>query len=1079
MSTPIQQPVRPEAGALREAIARLEESRSVIGDGAADAAIAALRSRLESIGTPVGQMPVRRQATIVFADLVSFTALSERMDAEELTELMNALWSRIDSCVEEHGGIVDKHMGDSVMAVWGAGGTRDDDARMALTASVAMISCVEQMGRDKGMDLRLRVGVNTGPVLFGGVGSTGETTAMGDTVNIASRLQKESPPGRIAMSGDTARLAAGAFELEDRGSITVRNREAPVQVYLAGRMLRRRFGDTSRGIAGVATQLVGRDAQLESLLSRSIHRAGGGGAGLALITGEAGIGKSRLLLEFESRLQGLDAPPRILRGRATPETANTPRGLLRNVFSEAFDLLESDPPPVVLDKMAVPGAEEAGRDSIAVLGHYLGFDLSFVPAVKRLLGGPSLIRSGRSEFLAFFDSLCQTGSVVMLLEDMHWSDESSIELVMDLLRTSPTAPLSIVCTARPEFLESNPNWAEEGRIEVIELKPLTAENSDELVSQIMRKAGELPASLKELLVNSAEGNPFYLEELVGMLIQDGVITIGSDSWSVEPAKLGRLRIPPSLRGLLEARLDALSPGEREVLQRASVVGRTFWDMAVSALLTEDDRVESIDGCLRTACAKNLLTRNPASRFEGAVEYAFRHALLRDVAYETVLLRKRRTYHMQAAKWLQSRAGDRISEYRSIIATHLEAAGDRVGASDMLSAAAYDLKHAGFALEAVAKYEKALELLEPAHPGRVALLVDIADALGGVSRFDESLAKLEEAHACAAESGDMMGQARALGGQGCIYAATGRLQEAERKLMESLEMMRELDNSAGVAIALNNLGSVMNATGRLEDARRLFEESLELRRASEDESGVGTCLNNLGTITHLLGDYAASISYYEQSLEIVRRDRNLRGISIVLSNLGGVKQAAGDLDGALKLLEESLQTRRRLGDRHGMVITLAHLGNTLRGLGDAEAAEEAYREGLELGRETGNRRGTSMCLLGYSDIAIEKGDFLSASRLALESASEANAVGAALEMRRALHRIARALLQMKRNREAAVVAGWLQSEAAAAARPEQACVTLMDELKSAMPAEDLERALARGRSSHISDLLRIISDALSE
>ncbi|MBN1966889.1 MAG: AAA family ATPase, partial [Anaerolineae bacterium] len=661
-----------QIAALKQAIAAQDALRPSLGDAVVEATLAALREKLaalEARAAPPAQQ--RKQITILFADVSGFTAMAEAMDAEDVTDLMNALWQGLDGAILRHGGTIDKHIGDGVMALWGVDAAREDDAEQAVRAALAMQEALAafRQAQDRAgrrVSLAIRAGLHTGPVLLGEVGTTGEFSAMGDTVNLASRLEQAAPVGGVLISHDTFRLVRGLFAIQPQPPLLVKGKAEPVQTYVVQRATPRAFRPPTRGIEGIETRMVGRDAELDALKA-AYHATQEAITQAVLITGDAGVGKSRLLAEFDRWLAALPDAVVLLRGRARLETRHTPYAVWRDLFARYFGILESDSPATVLERFRAGMAPWLNAERADLVGHLVGFDFSSSDAVHNLLGSPSFARLATAYLVNAMRALAEQPAA-LFLEDLHWADDRSLDLVTHLLAEIPAGRLLVIGLARPALFERHPDWG--AGWTRLDLVPLAEADSRALVADILQKALSVPDDLRDLIVRGAEGNPFYVEELIKMLLDDGVIVRDPSGWRVELARLKAIRVPPTLTGVLQARLDGLPGEERDVLQRASVVGRLFWDETVAELSGETP-ASDIDPLLARMDDRELVFRHDQSAFEGANEYAFKHAMLRDVTYETVLLKVRRVYHAQVARWLEAHVGARLNEYLSLIAGHYE------------------------------------------------------------------------------------------------------------------------------------------------------------------------------------------------------------------------------------------------------------------------------------------------------------------------------------------------------------------------------------------------------------------------
>jgi class 3 adenylate cyclase len=542
---------------LEQAIAQLEAQRATLGDGVVDASIAALHETLAALERTPEQ---RKQATILFADVSGYTAMSETMDAEEVSEVMNALWQRIDAAIVEHGGRIDKHTGDGVTALWGVDTARESDPERAIRAALAMQAALAEF--KAGHTLRMRIGLSTGPVLLGTVGTTGEFSGIGDAVNLAQQLEGAAPAGGVLISHDTYRHVRGVFDVLEQEPLQVKGKARPVRTYLVQHAKPHAFHMLTQSVAGIKTRMIGRDAELLMLQDMFRDATEDAEAHVVTIVGDAGVGKSRLLYEFEKWIELLPEGTRNFQARATPETEAMPYGLSRRMFTLHFEILESDSAAEVREKFRARMAVALKSDQADLVGQLLGLDFSASLAVQARLGSESFGELATAHLAEYLRAIASEPTVI-LLEDIHWADDSSLDLLDYLVASVPDTRLLVVCLARPTLFERRPSWGEGQEIHTqINLRPLSRRASRVLVGEILQKTEGVPDELRDLIVEGAEGNPFYVEELIRMLIEDGVILLGEDHWRVELGQLAGVRVPPTLTGVLQARLDSLPPEEK-------------------------------------------------------------------------------------------------------------------------------------------------------------------------------------------------------------------------------------------------------------------------------------------------------------------------------------------------------------------------------------------------------------------------------------------------------------------------------------------------------------------------------------
>jgi len=1057
-----------ECERLQEALTHLERQRAILGDAVVEAAIAALRRQMAELAAEV-QPPEqqRKQATVLFADLSGFTALAETMDAEELTDLLNALWQALDSAIVAHGGSIDKHVGDAVMALWGTEQAREDDPARAVRAGLAMQRALQAFCQERGVSLSMRIGIHTGPVLLGRVGTTGEFTAMGDTVNLANRLEQAAPPGGVLISHNTCRQVQGLFEVRTLPPIQVKGKREPVQTYVVLESRPRAFRMATRGVEGIVTRMVGREAELGFLQDAFRQAVETASPRLVTVLGEAGVGKSRLLSEFEQWLEGQGEPIRQYRSRSTAEMQATPYSLWRDLFAYRFDIHESDTASTVISKFRSGMAEHLAADQSDLVGHLVGFDFSASRAVSNLQGTPSFRNLALSYLTRYLRAVAEEATAIFL-EDVHWADAASLDLVEHLAGELYPARLLIVCLARPEFLERRPQWAAgTATHDRLVLKPLSPEDSRALVAQVLQRAAPIPERLSDLIVSAAEGNPFYLEEIIKMLIEEGVIERGAERWQVNLEQLGQFHVPPTLTALLQARLEHLPGEEKGVLQRAAVVGRVFWDMAVAALESEGRTAEDLDE-IRTALGRlqerEMIYRQERSTFADAAEYVFKHALLRDVAYETVLLKSRRTYHRQVAGWLEARLGGRLAEYGSLIAGHYELAGEKGKAAGYLHRVGEELHKVGAYREAAQALERALGLWPEDDPaGRAEALVALGKTCNALSDYAAASAHLE-AGLKLARAGRKEGViGKALAGLAHVALDRGDYAAAQDWAQQALEQGGRTGDRRLEAQARHCIGLSAHDQGEYAKAERYLRQSLALRRVLGDRLGVATCLSGLGRLAHSRGDFAAATEFLKESLAIRQELGDRWGTAISLNNLGIMSTEQQDYAQARQYHEKSLALSREIGYRQGEANALGNLGMAAMRQGDYVAAMRYFHESLALARSLASRWTAASALNNLGVAAAACGDDAGAREYfgqALVEAREIEAAPLALEI---LAGLAGVYARAGRHREAATLLGMILHHPASHEEAKRTAEPVLELLRAHLSADDLGAAIEQGRN----------------
>ena len=703
---------------LESAIQALDAQRALLGDAVTETALAPLRARRDALlaaasaaesatsatsadPTAASAAPapeqLLKQVTVLFLDVVGSTALSQHLDPEDIHHIMDGLLAAGTALVQRHHGKVLQYAGDSLLAAFGASGSHEDDPERAVHAGLALLAegraqgeAVQRRFGHAGFDVR--VGIHTGSVLLGGGVDEGGTI-RGSTVNIAARMEQSAPTGGLRISHATYLHVRGVFDVQAQPPLQVKGHDVPIVTYLVNGAKPRAFRLARRGIEGLATPMIGRDAELAQLRAGLDAAARTRQVCAVTLIADAGLGKSRLMHEFQAALE-LDARTFwLLLGRADPARQLQPYDLLRDLLAWRLQIADSDSAEAAKAKLVdglAPRLADDGPMQARLIGQLIGLDFADHADLQGV--APRQLRDRAFAALgAYLRGLAASdgSTVVMLLEDLQWADDGSLDFIDHLLAARDPLPLqlplALVMTARPSLLERRVEWRNDGKAgaenhTTLTLAPLDASRSDALADALLRRVEASPARLRELLVDQAGGNPFYMEELLRMLVDDGVIQVAAEAsigmalhaepvWRVLPDKLRDARVPTTLVGVLQARLDALTAAERHALQQASIVGPVFWDAAVTAL---DARSGEQVAALRH---KALVVRHDSSAFEGTAEEAFKHHLLHQVTYDTVLKAVKREGHSRAASWLAARTGDRADEYLGVTAEHFERAGD--------------------------------------------------------------------------------------------------------------------------------------------------------------------------------------------------------------------------------------------------------------------------------------------------------------------------------------------------------------------------------------------------------------------
>ena len=709
----------------------------------------------------------RKVVTVLFCDLVGFTAASEAADPEDVRARIRPYHARVRQEIERYGGTVEKFIGDAVMAVFGAPVAHEDDAERAVRAGLRVLEAIEELNEEgPQLSLQVRIGVSTGEavVALGARPEEGEGIVTGDVVNTASRLQGEAPVNGIGVSETTFRATERTFEYEPLEAVTVKGKAHPLAVYRPLHA-RARFG--SDVIRTHSTPLVGRELEMTLLVGTFERAMRHRSCQLVTIVGEPGAGKSRLCAELLRHLEDEPGLTRWRQGRCLPYGEGIAFWALGEIVKAECGILETDTP------------EEAGAKLERACPQD-DPDLAWLKArLAPLVGGGGEPASQEESFAAWrrvLEEWADARDTVLVFEDLHWADEALLSFLQHVAGWAQGVPLLILCTTRPELFEQHSTFgAEAQNAQRINLAPLTDEETARLISNLLERA-VLPAETQQALLERAGGNPLYAEEFVRLLADRGISE-------------GSAEVPDSVHALIASRLDTLSPERKSLLQDAAVIGKVFWAGALAEMGDRDLR--DVEHALHELARKELVRPSRSSSMQGDVEYGFWHVLVRDVCYQQVPRADRANRHVAAASWLERRAGDRVEDLADILAYHslqaldlTRAAGQADAARELEAPALRFLVLAGEralnldTVSADASLRRALELAPNGHPERARILA--LGAHGAEMRGDvsEAVPLYEEAIAAYRATGDDAKADEATLGLSLALANSGEMKEAE-------------------------------------------------------------------------------------------------------------------------------------------------------------------------------------------------------------------------------------------------------------------------------------------------------------
>jgi class 3 adenylate cyclase/tetratricopeptide (TPR) repeat protein len=904
----------------------------------------------------------RKFATALFADLVGSTSLGEREDPEVVQSVVGRTFDRLSQEIERHGGLLEKFMGDAVLAVFGIPSSHEDDPERAVRAAIEMQAVLSELNHGFAAEgrppLAMRIGVEAGEVLVDLERAAGPRDRMltGDAVNTASRLQGAAEPGRVVVGPAVFAATKEVIEYRELPPLTLKGKAEPVRAWEALRVKARRRGE--RAPLGLEARLVGRDEEL-AVLKQTLHRVQQEGRpALVTVLGNAGVGKSRLTWEL---LRYVEAHPEFVywrKGRCLAY-GNVSYSALAEAVKAQCEVLEDDPPEVVGDK--------ADRAVEELFG-----DLKIAPQIRALVGAPVERTYAREDLFEawrrFLERMAARYPLVLVLEDIHWADEGLLDFV-DHLADWAQGPILVVTMARPELLESRPSWGGGKRnYSAIYLDPLSSDECEAMIDDLLPAA--LPKDVKGLIAERSEGNPLYTEEIVRMFIDRGVLRTTADAKWELALPVDDVEIPRSIQGLIAARLDSLPSEEKSILQDAAVVGRTFWLGAVARLAGVDPGLSrEVIGRLRV---KEIVIPREPPTFSGEVEMAFRHVLIRDVSYESLPKATRAAKHVEAARWAEERAGGRAEEIAELLASHhLTAVGylEQLGGDDTARTErereAYRWAYAagertlrlGQPQEAARWYRSALDLaarLDVGSDELADLWLRYGNALFGVGSIAELTGAYEESLRHAIAAGDTAAAGRAEVRLVFPAFTSGDDAAAQGHAERALEFLEPMGESAELADAFHALGWFHWRRGRLEAAEGPLRRAEDIARRVGAREVLGQVTSTLGVLVVNAGHGDEGLALIEEGFEIAKEVGDLQLLLRNYNNLPStLHDAAPDPLRGMALLREGLELARKAGVRDSQAWILGTLAEHMFEQGDVQEAERLEREALQIARDMGN------------------------------------------------------------------------------------------------------------------------------
>lgn len=933
----------------------------------------------------------RRQVTIIFADISGFTALNDAAttpaEVEQVVRLINELLSELSEAIYEYDGYIDKYVGDEIMALFGAPTAHENDPELALRAALSMMERLKKFNDNPPVPLPrplgIHMGVNTGMVIAGMVGTSRKSsyTVMGDAVNVAARLESVSVRGEILVNENTYNLTNRLFHFEERDPIQVKGKAKPLKIYLLKEA--RDLSQTQRGLSGMEAPLIGREHEVSAMTTAYRNLRQGEGS-IVTVTGDAGLGKSRLISEVMKSVRQEEQPDPDkeslwLFGRGLAYRQSFANRLFVDILYSYLELPENADDTQVKLKLSAMGDDLFGSrkdEVVPYLAAMLGVKLESDADPDLPLNEPQVLQ--RRVFVAmgeWIEALIARRPVVLVFEDLHWADPSSVQLIEFLFTLTVYNPILIVCVTRLErgthFWKVKSASAEDlsDRFQELTLWPLTNEESRHVIRHLL-KIDPLPGELETLLLSRAEGNPLFLEEVIRSLIEEGVIERVDEQWKIT-SPVTEIDIPNTLQGVLTARIDRLDDAVRRVLQVAAVIGRAFPHFILSPIVNEPEVLEKALDQLEVADLIEVKTREPEP------EYIFKHVLTYETAYNSLLHQQRQMIHKQIGDYLSRQYWLLGEEYAPNVADHYEKSGTWDRALRYLQRAAVAAIQSFANQEAISFYSRALEVADiigsrvdqktllEIYEGRAKIYTRLGEIQEAMADYEALLVKAEELN-------DVSAQMRALAGNGALQASHQNFALAAEYLQKALGVARQVGDENGIADTLNQLGNYHYQMGELETATACFREASDLSTKGENDLARLTSEDGLAKVMLEQGEIKASLERYQS--DIIPLNRRLGYRSGLMNSLYSVLMGqvfTADYRAAETTAQELLELHKKSGDFYRVPLIKYYQGLAHLYQGYIDAARSTLQEGLDLAEEQEQKSSIALGLawMGYSNLTV--------------------------------------------------------------------------------------------------------------
>ena len=905
----------------------------------------------------------RKHVTVLFADISGFTAMSERMDAEDVTNLMNGCLKRLGTIVTKYEGYIDKFIGDCIMAIFGAPIAHENDPELAIRAALEMNEAIRDYNKNLPIRLEkalsLHIGINSGMVVAGNVGSNQKMqyTVMGDTVNLAARLESIAGDSQIFVSKYTYNLTRNWFEFIEHEPIKVKGKKDLVAVYEVSDIKhsdRRTLHQTQQ-----RSPLVGRTEEL-GLLKKRLECLLNGTSEIVILTSEAGIGKSRIQLEIQDYIN--EQRMQIVYGCCNSFNRQTSYYIFTEIFKNLFDMESEDLPQTMAAKLATNLPLLTGQDAnalgmqakeaIVYLGWIMGFDRSEEYDIPLQQMDALDIKFAIFKSIEwFFTELARHLPLVLVLEDLHYADISSVEVIQYLIESLCNTPIMLLILLRPEKRHPSANLPRIAQSSTksealeISIKNLNPGESDELVRNLLQREA-VPEAILNMVRLRAEGNPFYIEAIVRDLLENDIITVKEGRPIEILQDIDRSSIPETIQGMLVSRIDKLPPKLKRILQIAATIGPIFKYELIEHIVPDPE----LEANLQLLAELDIVFE---FKTFPEIEYCFKNLLTQEAAYACMLHQKQRELHHEVADAIRNLYSARLDDHFEVLAIHYRIAQDYLEAYNFQVKSGLKAKKIHANQNVIEHFHNALETYARIKetPDSSMLALPICDVYIYLSEIQELTGDLEQATASLENALATLNEPLKIAN---LKRNIGRILEkkGEKEMALSLyrkvhELLKEHPDSLELGRLLVNESWVLNRMRRHDDAINKCMHALQLFENLNSAPDLAQAHNNLAVYFECRNELELAMAHNKISIELCLKYRNTRKLANVYLSMGYVHNKRGEFATAVEFFDKSIATMEKIGNRYGMGTALMAKGRGYLDLDLLEEAEHVLHKALQI------------------------------------------------------------------------------------------------------------------------------------